>query len=132
MQPVVETLSGLERRVELSVSMADVEKAVQAELKRVARTAKVPGFRPGKVPLAMIERSHGPSIRYEAVNGQVGEAFETAITAAGLRVAGTPKLEPKTEGAPENTLAFSATFEVYPTVTAVSYTHLTLPTNREV
>ena len=116
MQPGVETLAGLERRVERSVSMADVDKAVQAELKRVARTAKVPGFRPGKVPLAMLERSHGPSIRYEAVNGQVGEAFETAITAAGLRVAGTPKLEPKTEGAPENTLAFSATFEVYPTV----------------
>ena len=56
MQPVVETLSGLERRVELSVSMADVEKAVQSELKRVARTAKVPGFRPGKVPMAMLER----------------------------------------------------------------------------
>ena len=117
MQPVVETLSGLERRVELSVSMADVEKAVQSELKRVARTAKVPGFRPGKVPMAMLERSHGASIRYEAVNGQVGEAFEAAVTAAGLRVAGTPKLEPKTEGVPENTLAFSATFEVYPTVT---------------
>ena len=117
MQPVVETLSGLERRVELSVSMADVEKAVQSELKRVARTAKVPGFRPGKVPMAMLARSHGASIRYEAVNGQVGEAFEAAVTAAGLRVAGTPKLEPKTEGVPENTLAFSATFEVYPTVT---------------
>ena len=97
--------------------MADVEKAVQSELKRVARTAKVPGFRPGKVPMAMLARSHGASIRYEAVNGQVGEAFEAAVTAAGLRVAGTPKLEPKTEGVPENTLAFSATFEVYPTVT---------------
>ena len=48
MQPVVETLSGLERRVDLAVSVADVEKEVQAQLKRVARTAKVPGFRPGK------------------------------------------------------------------------------------
>lgn len=117
MQPVVETLTGLERRVELSVPMADVEKAVQAEIKRVARTAKVAGFRPGKVPLAMLERSHGPSIRYEAVNGQVGAAFEKAITAAGLRVAGTPKLEPKTEGTPEDVMVFTATFEVYPTVT---------------
>jgi trigger factor len=97
--------------------MADVEKAVQAEIKRVARTAKVAGFRPGKVPLAMLERSHGPSIRYEAVNSQVGAAFEKAITAAGLRVAGMPKLEPKTEGTPEDVMVFTATFEVYPTVT---------------
>lgn len=117
MQPVVETLSGLERRVELSVSMADVEQAVQAELKRVARTAKVAGFRPGKVPMSMLERSHAPGIRYDAINSKVGQAFEQAIQASGLRVAGAPKLEPKTEGVPESTLAFSATFEVYPTVT---------------
>ena len=58
MQPVVETLSGLERRVDLAVSMADVEKEVQAQLKRVARTAKVQGFRPGKAPMSIIERSH--------------------------------------------------------------------------
>ena len=57
MQPVVETVSGLERRVEISVAMADVEKAVQAELKRVSRTAKIPGFRPGKVPMAMLEEA---------------------------------------------------------------------------
>ncbi|MVW71149.1 MULTISPECIES: trigger factor [unclassified Bordetella] len=116
MQPVVETLSGLERRLDLSVSVADVEKEVQAQLKRVARTAKVPGFRPGKAPLAMLERSHGPGIRYDVINGQVGRAFEQAIEAAKLRVAGTPSLEPKTEGVAEDTLAFTATFEVYPEV----------------
>ncbi len=124
MQPVVETLSGLERRVELSVSLADVERAVQAELKRVSRTAKVAGFRPGKVPMAMLERSHGAGIRYDAINGQVGQAFESAIQAAGVRVAGAPKLEPKTEGIPENTLSFLATFEVYPTVEVPDLTAL--------
>ncbi len=117
MQPVVETLSGLERRVELSVSMADVEQTVQSELKRAARTAKVAGFRPGKVPMSMLERSHGPGIRYDAINSKVGQAFEQAIQASGLRIAGAPKLEPKTEGTPESTLAFTATFEVYPTIT---------------
>ena len=75
MQPVVETLSGLERRVELSVSMADVEKEVQAQLKRVSRTAKVAGFRPGKVPMSMLERTHAPGIRYDVINTQVGQAF---------------------------------------------------------
>ncbi|SAI71819.1 trigger factor [Bordetella ansorpii] len=116
MQPVVETLSGLERRVDLSVSVADVEKEVQAQLQRVARTAKVPGFRPGKAPIGMLERSHGPGIRYDVINSQVGRAFEQAIDDAKLRVAGAPTLEPKTEGVADDTLAFSATFEVYPEV----------------
>lgn len=117
MQPVVETLSGLERRIEISVLLADVEKAVQAELKRVSRTAKAPGFRPGKVPMAMLERTHAAGIRYDAINNKVGQAFEQAVEASGLRIAGSPKLEPKTEGTPEGTLAFYAVFEVYPEIT---------------
>jgi trigger factor len=118
MQPVVETLSGLERRVDLVVPLAEVEKQVQAQLKRVARTAKVQGFRPGKAPLAMIERSHGPGIRYDVINTEVGRALDKAIQDANLRVAGTPTLEPKTEGVEEGSMGFSATFEVYPEVSA--------------
>jgi trigger factor len=117
MQPVVETLSGLERRIEISVLLADVEKAVQAELKRVSRTAKAPGFRPGKVPMAMLERTHSAGIRYDMINNKVGQGFEQAIEASGLRMAGSPKLEPKTEGTPEGTLAFYAVFEIYPEIT---------------
>ena len=124
MQPVVETLSGLERRVELSVSMADVEKEVQAQLKRVSRTAKVAGFRPGKVPMSMLERTHAPGIRYDVINTQVGQAFEKAVVDSGLRVAGAPKLEPKTDGTPEDVLAFTATFEVYPEVSVPDLTQL--------
>ncbi|MCM0035460.1 MAG: trigger factor [Burkholderiaceae bacterium] len=124
MQPVVETLSGLERRIEISVLLADVEKAVQAELKRVSRTAKAPGFRPGKVPMAMLERTHSAGIRYDMINNKVGQAFEQAIEASGLRIAGSPKLEPKTEGTPEGTLAFYAVFEVYPEITLPDLTTL--------
>jgi trigger factor len=118
MQPEVEILSGLERRVDLVVSIADVEKEVQAQLKRVARTAKVQGFRPGKAPLSLIERSHGPGIRYDVINSEVGRSLDKVIEEAKLRVAGTPALEPKTEGVEEGTMAFSATFEVYPEVQA--------------
>lgn len=116
MQPEVEILSGLERRVDLVVSVADVEKQVQAQLKRVARSAKVQGFRPGKAPLSLIERSHGPGIRYDVINSEVGRSLEKVVEEAKLRVAGVPNLEPKTEGVPEGTMAFSATFEVYPEV----------------
>lgn len=116
MQPEVEILSGLERRVDLVVSIADIEKEVQAQLKRVARTAKVQGFRPGKAPLSLIERSHGPGIRYDVINSEVGRSLDRVIDEAKLRVAGTPSLEPKAEGVEEGTMAFSATFEVYPEV----------------
>lgn len=116
MQPVVEKLSGLERRVDVTVLVADVEKEVQAQLRRIARTAKVQGFRPGKAPLSIIERSHGPSVRYEVINTQIGKSLDKIITDAELRVVGTPTLEPKVDEAPDGVMAFAATFEIYPEV----------------
>lgn len=116
MQPEVEILSGLERRIDVAVSTADVEKEVQSQLKQVARTAKVQGFRPGKAPLSLIERNHGPGIRYEAINNELGKALDSALENSGLRVAGSPSIEGK-EDAPEGTILFSATFEVYPEIT---------------
>lgn len=116
MQPEVEILSGLERRIDVAISTADVEKEVQAQLKRVARTAKIQGFRPGKAPLSMVERSHGPSIRYDAINNELGKALDSAIENSGLRIAGVPSIAPK-EDAPEDQMVFSATFEVYPEIT---------------
>lgn len=116
MQPVVETLSGLERRVELAVALADIEKDVQAQLKRVQRGAKAPGFRPGKVPMSILERTHAPAIRMDVINAKVSDAFEKVVNEASLRVAGMPRIEPKTEGAPEGSMHFIATFEVYPEI----------------
>jgi trigger factor len=117
MQPVVETLEGLERRIEISVALADVEQAVKSELKKAARTAKSPGFRPGKVPMSILERSHAPGIRYDVINQKVGQALDESLQKTGLKVAGSPSLEPKQEGVPDDTLAFLATFEVYPEIT---------------
>lgn len=116
MLPVVEIVSGLERRVDLVVSAADVEKEVQAQLKRVARTAKIQGFRPGKAPLSMIERSHGAGIRYDVINAEIGRTLDKVIQESELRIAGTPSVEPKTEGVAEGEMVFTATFEVYPEV----------------
>ncbi len=116
MQPVVETLSGLERRVDLSVPVADIEKEVESRLKRMARTAKMPGFRPGKVPLPMLARTYGPELRMEVLNAKIGDALEKTVTESKLRLAGSPSVEPKTEGVADDTVAFTATFEVYPEV----------------
>jgi trigger factor len=105
--------SGLERRLDLSVPAAAIEQEVQARLTKLARNVKMPGFRPGKVPMKMVVATYGPQVQAEVLNDKVGEAFSSAVSAGKLRVAGAPKLEPRNvEGSAD--LAFSATFEVYP------------------
>lgn len=122
MQSTVEVVSGLQRRVNLSVPLSDIEKEVGLRLKRLARTAKMPGFRPGKVPLAMLSKTYGPGIQNEVLNEKLGQAFDAVVTSSQLRVAGAPKVEPLNH--PENSapsvelnqIDFTATFEVYPEI----------------
>jgi len=115
MATAVETLGKLERRLTISFPVADVRTEVEKRLKKQAKTAKAPGFRPGKVPLKMVAAQYGYQIESDVLNDKVGRAFNEAANEAQLRVAGFPKIEPK-EDAPEGMLAFDATFEVYPEV----------------
>lgn len=108
--------SALERRIDIAVTLADIEKEVDARLKRMARTVKMPGFRPGKVPMKIVAQTHGGQARGEAVGAAVEKAFGEKVREQNLRVAGYPRIEPK-EGAAEGTLEFTATFEVYPEIT---------------
>jgi trigger factor len=115
MQQTVESLGALERRIDLTVPAEAIEKEVQTRLNKLARTVKLPGFRPGKVPLKMVAQTYGAQVHAEVMNDKVGEAFSSAVTANKLRVAGAPRLEPRAvEGSQD--LAFSATFEVYPEI----------------
>lgn len=119
MTTVVETLEGLERRIALTVSLAEIEREVERRLQRAARTAKLPGFRPGKVPMKMVSASYGPQIQSEVLGDQVSQAWGAAVQANDLRVAGQPRIEPgASEGVAEGHIAFNATFEVYPDVPA--------------
>lgn len=111
----VETLDKLERRITITLPLADVQAEVEKRLKIRARTAKAPGFRPGKVPMKMVAQQYGYQVETEVLNDKVGRAFSDAATENNLRVAGFPRIEPKT-GAGEDTVAFDATFEVYPEV----------------
>ncbi|MBQ5945880.1 trigger factor [Massilia sp. ST3] len=115
MATAVETLGKLERRLTISFPVADVQSEVEKRLKKQAKTAKAPGFRPGKVPLKMVAAQYGYQIETDVLNDKVGRAFNEAATENELRVAGFPKIEPK-QDAPEGMLAFDATFEVYPEV----------------
>ncbi len=111
----VENLGTLERRLSMSVPTLEVERQVDERLKKLARNVKMAGFRPGKVPMKIVEQQYGPQVRYEVMSESVQKAFTDAVKEANLKVAGSPKIEPK-EGEDKAALGFSATFEVYPEV----------------
>lgn len=115
MQTNQEAKSALERRIDMSVTLADIEKEVDARLKRIARTVKMPGFRPGKVPMKIVAQTHGSQARSEAIGAAVEKAFGEQVREQNLRVAGYPRIEPK-EASSGEVLEFSAVFEVYPDV----------------
>ena len=116
MAVTVETLDKLERKITLSLPVGTIQNEVDSRLKRLARTVKMDGFRPGKVPMNVVAQRYGYSVQYEVMNDKVGEAFAVAANEANLRVAGQPRISEK-EGAPEGQLQFDAVFEVYPEVT---------------
>src|SRR5450830_767575 len=115
MATAVETLGKLERHITISFPLTDVRTEVEKRLKVQARTARAPGFRPGKVPMKMVAAQYGYQIETEVLNDKVGRAFNDAANENNLRVAGFPNIEPKSD-APEGQLSFDATFEVYPEV----------------
>jgi trigger factor len=115
MAVTVETLEKLERRITLTLAADTINNEVQSRLKRLARTVKADGFRPGKVPMSVVAQRYGYSVQYEVMNDKVGQAFQQATNEANLRVAGQPRITEK-EAAPEGQMAFDATFEVYPEV----------------
>jgi trigger factor len=127
MQSTIETISQLERRVALSVPLDVVEKEVQKRLTKLSKSAKIAGFRPGKVPMKMVTQQYGQQVRSEVLNDQVLESFSAVMREHDLRVAGYPRVEPKPANeAQEGQLEFQATFEVYPEVTLGDLTKVEL------
>src|SRR5947207_10556456 len=111
----VETLQGLERRVSMTLPAEDIERQVGERLKKLARNIRMPGFRPGKVPMKLVAQTYGPQVRSEVLSDAVQKAFTEAVKEANLKVAGHPRIEKK-DSQPADALEFSATFEIYPEV----------------
>jgi len=116
MQANLETLGSLQRKLNITVPMADIDVEVESRLKRLTRTVKISGFRPGKVPLKVVVQQFGPQVRQEVLGDTLQKSFGDAVTQQNLRVAGYPKFDaaPPVDGA--NDFTYSATFEVYPEV----------------
>ena len=116
MQSNVEDLGALERRLNFSIPQEKIETEVESRLKRLARTAKTHGFRPGKVPLKIVMQQYGPQVRQEVMGDVLQKNFSEAVRENKLRIAGYPRFEPKHGGEGAGQLEFSATFEVYPDI----------------
>lgn len=106
----------LERRIDLSIAIAEVENDLDQRLRRMGRNIKMSGFRPGKVPFSIVKQQYGDQTRHEILSEALDKAFGEAVASQKLRVAGYPRIEPK--ATESNThLEFSAIFEVYPEFT---------------
>ncbi|MBU1213684.1 MAG: trigger factor [Gammaproteobacteria bacterium] len=113
----VETLTGLQRRLTATIPQQQIRTEVESRLKRLGRTAKVAGFRPGKAPIKVLEQQYGDSVQQEVLGESLQRSFAEAAIANKLDVAGYPEFEIKTADLKAPEIEFSATFEVYPQVT---------------
>jgi trigger factor len=116
MANVVENLGKLERRVTISLPKEAVQKEIESRIRQIAKNVRMPGFRPGKVPLKMVTQQYQGQVEAEVLSDKVGKEFFDVTRAENLRVAGQPSFAPKGEEAPADAYAFDATFEVYPEV----------------
>ncbi len=125
MAVTVETLEKLERKITLTLPVGAIQTEVDSRLRKLARTVKMDGFRPGKVPMNVVAQRYGYSVHYEVMNDKVGQAFASAANEADLRVAGQPRIT-ESETSPEGQMAFDAVFEVYPEVKIADLSNATV------
>jgi trigger factor len=116
MQATVENISNLERRLTVAMPMQPIEEEISKRLNGLARTAKMPGFRPGKVPMKIVMQQYGQQVRQEVISGKVEETFSDAVHQHALKVAGYPTIEPKPLAENSDSYEYVATFEVFPEV----------------
>jgi len=115
MQVSVETLAGLERKLVIDIPASDVEQEIAKRLQDVSRTARIDGFRKGKIPMRVIKQRYGKGVRQEVLGEQMQQGFVKAVTQEKLNPAGMPNVVPVVDEAGKD-FQFSATFEIYPEV----------------
>ena len=122
MAATLENISQLERRINISLPSQEIDSEVQVRLKKLARNVKMHGFRPGKVPLKVVAQQYEDQVRREVLGDALQKSFGDTVRAQNLKVAGYPRFEPKGELGSVAQVEFSATFEIYPEVTASDMT----------
>ena len=115
MQVSIETTTGLERRLTIGVPAERIEQESNKRLQKAASSARVDGFRPGKVPMKVLRQRYGSGVRQEVIGEVMSQSFYEAVVKEELQPAGQPQIEPK-EMEPGKDLQYVATFEVYPEI----------------
>jgi len=115
MMVTVESTGKLERRMRVELPAERVEKEIESRLKRVGKTAKIKGFRPGKVPPKVVRKQYGGQIREEVLSELMRKSYSDAVAQENLNPAGGPQIEPVSTGSGEN-FTYVATFEVLPEI----------------
>ncbi len=113
MQVSVETIGNHERRITFRLPADSVDNQVGGRLREIARSARIKGFRPGKVPAKVIEQRYGQQVRAEVLDDLLRSGFDNAVRNESFRIAGNPQIVPNNEAA-EGELEYVATFEVVP------------------
>jgi trigger factor len=116
MEVSVENTGGLNRRMTVQVPAERVDQEVESRLKSMSQTIRLDGFRPGKVPMKVIEQKYGKQIRLEVVDQVINSTLQEALRQEGLRPAGYPDIQPKEPHAGQP-LEYVATFEIFPELT---------------
>ena len=114
-QSSVEATGSLERKLSVRVPAEEIERRVDERLASLTRTAKVKGFRPGKVPLKVVRQQYGTQVREEVLGQVLQTSYTEAVTEQALNPAGTPRIEPGQMEAGQD-LTYTATLEVYPEI----------------
>jgi trigger factor len=117
MQANLETVSTLGRKMSIVVPMDGIKKEIKTRIGKLSKTVKVPGFRPGKVPLSIVEKQYGGQVRNEVLSDEIGKNFGKAIQEQNLKVAGLPKIDVENKEEDADNFEFVATFEIYPEIT---------------
>lgn len=125
MQVSIETTSGLERRLTVGVPAARVDSEVDSRLQKASKNVRLPGFRPGKVPMKVMRQRFGAGIRQEVLGEVMSRSFQEAVMQEKLRPAGQPSIEPRSLDAGRD-LEYVATFEVFPEVEIATMTGFTV------
>ena len=113
MQVSIESLDGLERKMTVQVPAEQVTEAVQKKLKELSKTVRIDGFRPGKVPLKVVQQKFGGHVRQEVIGDVIESSYREALVQENVRPAGMPNIDSiDSEGA--ESMSYTATFEVYP------------------
>ena len=124
MQVTVENVSELGRRMTVTVEDANIEKAVQERLKSIRPNVKMAGFRPGKVPMNMVARTHGPAARRDVIDSLVQESMREAFTQEGINPAGPPHIDSMDEEGEK--FIYTLNYEVFPEVADIKLDDITL------